>query len=195
MKPATLATFETAFGGDPDPWRTFTDRDEAMKRQAILHALGPGRWGRLLELGAGAGANSAALADRSLRLDATDGAKASLPLIRRALEGRPRARTLALALPAPFPRPAYDAVVLAELLYYLPAEAMAEVARETRRRLRPGGRLVLAHHHVQFHDFAQRARGIHGRFLAAAGGLERTGRTVTTARWVVEGFVRVGGAS
>jgi SAM-dependent methyltransferase len=187
---ATLADFEGKYAADPDPWGLFTRRDEAVKRAALLHALGPGRFGRVLELGAGAGANSLALADRALRLDATDGAPASVALIRRALRGRPRARAGLLALPAPLPRPTYDAIVVAELLYYLSPRDMAATARRVRRALRPGGRLVLAHHHVDFHDFAQPARGVHARFLAAAGGAWRAGRTVRNGRWRVTGYAR-----
>lgn len=71
MRAITLDGFERTFAADPDPWRTFANRDEATKRTAILHAIGAGPHGRILELAAGNGSNSRELAARTLRLDAT----------------------------------------------------------------------------------------------------------------------------
>lgn len=186
MKPIDLAGFEDTFGGDDDPWRTFSDRDEAVKRAAILHALGPGPIGRVLELGAGNGSNSVAIAARALRLDATEGTAKGTALIARALRGAARTRALQLALPARFPRARYDAIVVAELLYYLGARDMARVAADVATGLRPGGRLVLAQHRIDFHDFTQHAEGIHERFLAAT---KRDWTAVAerrTGRWIVQ---------
>ena len=73
MKAIDLAGFADKFAAEDDPWRTFSARDETVKRQAILRALGPGPIGRVLELAAGNGSNSAAIAPRALRLDATEG--------------------------------------------------------------------------------------------------------------------------
>ena len=62
MKAIDLSGFAAKFAADEDPWRTFSNRDEAVKRAAILHALGPGPLGRVLELGSGNGSNSRAIA-------------------------------------------------------------------------------------------------------------------------------------
>ena len=52
-------------------------------------------------------------------------------------------------------------------------------------RLRGDGTIVLAHHRIDFYDFAQHAAGIHARFLAETG-RRWTVRTVRrTRRWVV----------
>lgn len=192
MRPITLEGFEATFRGDDDPWATFADADEALKRDAILHAAGAGPLGRVLELGAGNGSNSVALAGRALRLDATEGTRAGAALTARALEGERRSRALQLALPGRFPRPIYDCVVVAELLYYLAPGDMAQVARDVARALRPGGRLVLAHHEIDFHDFAQPAKGLHRRFLAATGAAWRRVGGRRTRRWCVTGLVRQG---
>lgn len=186
MKPITLDGFEHTFASDPDPWRTFADADEALKRRAILHAIGAGPWGRVLELGAGNGSNSVAIAARALRLDATEATATGTRLIADALGGRTRrARAIRLAVPAPLPRSTYDIVAIAELLYYLSPRAMRRTARDVARALRPGGTLVLAHHRIDFHDFAQHARHLHRHFLMATGIDWRTRSVRATGRWTV----------
>jgi cyclopropane fatty-acyl-phospholipid synthase-like methyltransferase len=180
-----LAGFEAKFAGDGDPWSTWTDPDEALKRRAILHALGPGPLGRVLELGAGNGSNSHAIARRALRLDATEATAAGTALVAAAVAGLPRARAIRLAVPHRPPRPGYDAIVVAELLYYLSPGDMGALARQVRRLLRPGGVLVLAHHRITFYDFVQHAAPIHRRFLAATGRGWRVRRVRRTGRWRV----------
>lgn len=185
MKPIALSGFEGKFDADPDPWRTWSDGDEALKRAAILHALSAARWGRVLELGAGNGSNSRPLAQRALRLDATEATEAGTRLVARALVDEPRGRALRLVVPARPPRATYDAVVVAELLYYLDPRAMRTLAHQVARLLRPGGRLVLAHHRITFYDFAQHADGIQDRFLAATGAQWRCRIVRRTGRWTV----------
>lgn len=165
MRPIDLTGFAEKFAAHDDPWRTYSDRDEAVKRGAILHALGPGPLGRVLELGSGNGSNSRAIAARALRLHATEGTVEGTALTARAIADRPRARAIRLALPARFPQRDYDAIVIAELLYYLAPQAMRHVAKCVAQALRPGGRLVLAHHRIDYYDFAQHAAGIQQRFL------------------------------
>jgi cyclopropane fatty-acyl-phospholipid synthase-like methyltransferase len=170
MRPIALSGFADKFAGDPDPWSTWTDPDEALKRDAILHALPAGRVGRMLELGAGNGSNSKALAGRALRLDATEATAEGTTLVAEAVAWRGRrARAATLVVPAPPPRGTYDVIVVAELLYYLSLRDLHALARQVRRGLRANGTLVLAHHRITFYDFAQRAEHIHAHFLNATG--------------------------
>lgn len=185
MKTIDLSGFANKFAGDDDPWRTFSDRDEAVKRAAILHALGPGPLGRVLELASGNGSNSRAIAPRALRLDATEGTAEGTRLTARTIARWPRSRAITLALPARFPRSHYDAIVIAELLYYLSPRAMREMALAVGDALRPGGRLVLAHHRVDYYDFAQHAAGIQTRFLAMTGATWTVGAVRSRSRWQV----------
>lgn len=186
MRPITIAGFDAKFAADHDPWRTFEDSDEALKRGAILHAVGAGPWGRVLEIAAGNGSNSAAMAPRARRLDATEATGCGTKLVIKAL--RPyqgRARAIQLAVPARFPRVCYDTIVIAELVYYLSPRAMAQTARDVAVSLRAGGTLVLAHHRIDYPDFAQHAANIHHRFLAATGQSWRVRHVRSTGRWSV----------
>lgn len=187
-KPITLAGFEATFVGNPDPWNTFAATDERRKRHAIFHALGPHRFGRVLELASGNGSNTRALATRALRLDATDGAPRAVELTRAVVADMPRAAVRHLALPGRFPHPRYDAIVAAEILYYLSPGAMTVVVGEIARALRPGGRLVLAHSHIRFADAAQSPMGVHDRFVRALS--LRRARHVRTERWNVDAYIR-----
>lgn len=185
MKAIGLDGFADKFAGSRDPWGTFTNRDEAVKRMAILHALGAGPIGRVLELASGNGSNSRAIAPRALRLDATDGTDEGTRLTAEAIAGCHGARAIRLALPAPLPRLQYDAVIIAELLYYLAPADMARVAADVAAALRPAGRLVLAHHRIDFYDFAQHARGIQERFLRLTGAAWRIRSVRASRRWAV----------
>lgn len=193
MRPITLAGFDAKFAGNDDPWRTFDDADEALKRRAILHAMGPEPWGRVIELAAGNGSNSAAIAPRARRLDATEATASGTALVAKAIASRgKRARAIRLAVPARLPRPAYDIALVAELLYYLTPRAMAQTARDVAAALRPGGTLVLAHHRVDYPDFAQHAAHIQRRFLAATGARWRVRVARRTGRWIVLSCQRFG---
>jgi cyclopropane fatty-acyl-phospholipid synthase-like methyltransferase len=185
VRPITLAGFEGKFADNDDPWSTFADRDEALKRDAILHAANVPPLGRVLEIAAGNGSNSAALAPRALRLDATEATATGTALVARAVAPWHRARAVQLTVPARFPRATYDAIVVAEVLYYLTARDMAQTARDAAAALRPGGTLVLAHHRIDFPDFAQHAAHIHARFLAATGRAWRVRMVRRTGRWIV----------
>ncbi|MBB4154228.1 cyclopropane fatty-acyl-phospholipid synthase-like methyltransferase [Sphingomonas jinjuensis] len=186
MKPITLAGFERTFSNDSDPWRTFSDHDEATKRAAIRHAIGAGPHGRILELAAGNGSNSRMIAARALRLDATEATAAGTRLVGLALRNHShRARAIRLAVPARFPRIRYDIIVIAELLYYLSPHAMRQMARDVASALRPGGQLVLAHHRIDFHDFAQHAAHLQQAFLDQTGREWNCKIVRRTGRWLV----------
>lgn len=185
MKPIDLKGFEAKFANNADPWSTWTNPDEALKRRAVLHALGPGPIGRVLELGAGNGSNSRSLARRALRLDATEATAEGTRLVAKAIAIHPRARARRLIVPARPPRQRYDAIVIAELLYYLRPRDMRRLAAQVRSHLRPGGRLVLAHHRITFYDFVQHADAIHERFLRDTGAMWRQRPVRCTGRWRV----------
>jgi SAM-dependent methyltransferase len=193
MRPIDVAGFQAKFADNGDPWSTWTNRDEAVKRAAILHALGPGVRGRVLELGAGNGSNSLALARRALRLDATEATAAGTALVAAAVADHfPRARASVLVVPHAPPRPVYDAIVIAELLYYLDTVTLRRLAKQVARLLRPGGRLVLAHHRITFYDFAQHADGIQERFLRSTACRWRVRDVRRTGRWIVLACTRRG---
>jgi len=185
MRPITLSGFADKFAQNSDPWNTWEAPDEVLKRRAILHAVPARISGRVLELGAGNGSNSRALARRSLRLDATEATQEGTQLVARAIAASPRARAFRLVAPERPPRNRYATIVIAELLYYLSKRDMAKLARQVAGLLAPGGTLVLAHHRITYYDFAQHADGIQDRFLALTGVAWSCRPTRRTGRWSV----------
>ena len=186
----TLAEFDARFRADPDPWGTTRKRDEAVKRQAILHALGGGRHGRVWELGSGNGSNSPWLARRAMRLVATDGSAKAVELTAQALDAYPKAEALEGRLPDGVPEGRVDAVVIAEVLYYLTDAQIARLGQRLASALRPRSRVVLAHHLTDFSDTASRPADCHARLWRAlwqSGRNPDSPRTLSrTRRWRVE---------
>jgi SAM-dependent methyltransferase len=152
VRPLSLEDFEERFRDDSDPWQTLTSRPEAVKRRHILRAAGHRRWGCGLELAAGNGSNSAALAARIGRLDVCEATAAGHALAGKAAAACPNIRLWRHIVPEPFPADRYDLIVIAELLYYLRREDLRHLAEEITRTLRPAGRLILVHHHCRFPD-------------------------------------------
>jgi chemotaxis methyl-accepting protein methylase len=88
-------------------------------------------------------------------------------------------------VPGRLPRRHYDIIVVAELLYYLSPQEMRRTARDLAAALDPGGLLVLAHHRIDFPDFAQHAAKIQRRFLTATGRRWRVRIVRKNGRWCV----------
>lgn len=146
--------FEALFASDPDPWRYAVAPFESYKRGILLRACGTRRYGRGLELGCANGETTAALADRCLRLTATDGSATALEIARRRNRGRDRARFVQAVLPNEMPSGPFDLIVVSEVLYYLSPEALRRCLLRLGQALAPGGRIVLLHHIVPFDDAA-----------------------------------------
>lgn len=180
---ATLDHFDRLFTGAADPWGTRTSRDEAHKRRVVLRMLGTQTHGRVLELGCGNGSNSRVLAKKALSLDACDGSKAALRRAAQTVGDLSRVQLHHLPLPGRFPASTYDAIVIAELLYYLEDRTLVSVVREIERSLRPGGSLVLCHHHRQFADAAQCQADLHRRFVTGSRINWLIERQFRTSRW------------
>lgn len=163
-----VAGFEALFASDPDPWRYAEAPFEHYKRGILLRACGTRRYGRGLELGCANGETTAALADRCLRLTATDGSATALDIARRRNSGRENVTFVEAVLPEAMPAGPFDLIVVSEVLYYLSPKALRHCLSALEQAIAPGGRIVLLHHIVPFDDAATlpaRATMIAKRFL------------------------------
>ncbi|MDH4094487.1 MAG: class I SAM-dependent methyltransferase [Betaproteobacteria bacterium] len=131
---------------DCDPW--------LQRWLPLLAARGGGA--PVLELGCGAGRDTAALAAAGL---AVFGLDTSAPALRRARARLPGVRFLRRDLRAPLPvAPGGTGAIVASLcLHYFPWRETAAVAARLRRALRPGGVLLCRLNSIR--DFHHGARG------------------------------------
>ena len=187
---ATLAHFDNIFSRAPDPWHTRSSHAEEHKRNTILAFLGGAPHGRVLELGCGNGSNSVHLARRALSVDACDGSDQALRRAASVVDEIPNVTLHHKPLPARFPHDRYGAIIIAELLYYLDDKCLAATMREIDRTLRPGGLLILCHHHRQFADAAQRQSGLHERFVQRSRVDWVTTRMRRTSKWTAQALRR-----
>jgi SAM-dependent methyltransferase len=106
--------------------------------QRILLRQLPPRYGRVLDVGCGAGAFAARLAERAGHVDAVDKSAAMIEAARRRAPANvtcSRADVMELALPAEH----YDAIVSITALHHVP---LADALRRLAPALRPGGVLA-----------------------------------------------------
>ncbi len=135
------------FGKREDPFSYSTEPYELARLELLDAALGGGRLGRVLELACAEGHFTERLVRRAASVTALD---ISAVAIERARRRAPGARffegDLLVWEPA---EAAFDAIVVAEVLYYLDRPGVkAEFEALFPRiagRLRPGGRLVMSH--------------------------------------------------
>jgi len=102
--------------------------------------------GRVLEIGAGTGANLTHYPDGVAELVLTEPSEEMLRRLRRRVAARSRSGTVvqAQAQSLPFNDASFDTAVATVVLCSVPSQA--EALREVRRVLRPGGQLLFAEH-------------------------------------------------
>ena len=180
--------FEDKFVRSDDPWGTYERRDEVRKRAVILQLLHNRRYGRILELGCGNGSNTRELAKRAHHVTAVDASLQAVRISRIAMASARGCRVCVCNIPKDFPTGKFDAAVIAELLYYFRPEAMPILAAKLATSLKPGAVVILAHHHVTFHDFVQPAQGIHRRLADITSRLRKQ-REIHTLKWTVSRYI------
>lgn len=137
---APVRRFADLYAAADDPWQTRTSWYERRKRDVVLACLPRERYAHAAEPGCGLGTLTGALVARCDRVTASDPVPAAVDAARRA--AGPGAEVLAAALPDPTTLPAdADLVVLSEVLYYLAADVVAQVAD----RIPTGADVVLVH--------------------------------------------------
>lgn len=157
------------FGKREDPFSYSTDPYEISRLGALEAALGPAPLGRVLEAACAEGHFTEKLARRASSVLALD---ISAVALGRARRRAPTARFAEgdLMTWEPGPEAPFDAVVVAEVLYYLDRPGVKAEFEALFPRiaswLRPGGRLVMSHAFAGEAELAHR-RSFRERFEAA----------------------------
>lgn len=187
------AGFEARFRETIDPWDYATSPFEAWKRSVLLHACGPGPFGRALELACAIGETTRVLAPRCLRLDAVDSSQTAVVEAARRTRGLPNVRLSVALLPEEMPRGPFDLIVASEILYYLPERPFRRLLERVEAALAPGGRVVLLHHLRPFDDAAILPRRAQALAIAALGRRLRFVRLANAGRFQAAALCRGSG--
>jgi ubiquinone/menaquinone biosynthesis C-methylase UbiE len=136
----------SAVGYDLLPWLLLLGRERAFRERLVrLARLEPGQ--SVLDIGCGTGSLAIAAKRRGGRSGTVEGIDASLAMVARARRKASKAGvdvpfTSGVVEALPFPDGHFDAVLSTVMLHHLPREARQQCAREMRRVLKPGGRVL-----------------------------------------------------
>lgn len=156
MSPAApQAHFERLYGHSADPYAVRTRWYEQRKRALLLASLPRQRFRRCYEPGCGNGELTAELAARCDSVLAADFSAQALRVARQRTAALAQVQLAQHVLPDQWPlTEQFDLVVLSEVLYFLPVDAVRRVARHCARSLASDGTLVACDWRA---DFAGRA--------------------------------------
>ncbi len=115
------------------------------ERPAVLALIGDVAGRRVLDAGCGAGAHTAALAERRANVTGIDSSAAMLAIAAHRLKSAARFHQADLRDPLPFEDQSFDAILASLVMHYL--QDWGPALREFRRVLALDGRLVISTHH------------------------------------------------
>ena len=124
-------TFDDLFANDPDPWNFETSAYEAIKRRETLAMLHSDRCPRAIEVGCANGVLTAQLADVCEKILAVDVSANALRHAARRVAPLDNVELLHAEVPREWPEGTFDLIVLSEILYFLSAEEVAQMARRS----------------------------------------------------------------
>jgi SAM-dependent methyltransferase len=134
--------FERLYEESPDPWDYGSSEYEREKYAATLAAIGPGPYGRALEVGCSIGIFTEMLTPRCERLVAMDFSPRAIALASERLQGRSRVELLQGSFPEEVPAGRWDLVVCSEVLYYLDSDTFLRSLEWLRSQVSQGTRVV-----------------------------------------------------
>ena len=137
--------FDDLYAGERDPWEFETSAYEQAKYDATLAALPASRYRRGLEVGCSIGVLTARLGDRCASLVAVDVSEKALDAARVRCRTLPNVAFENMSVPAEWPAGIFDLIVLSEVVYYLDAGDVSQLANRVRASLEFGGHVVLVH--------------------------------------------------
>ncbi len=134
--------------------------ESANLKKSIFKFLGPGALlgKNVLEIGTGIGRFTQDLADLSASLTSIDLSHTMLERARQSMKTSPNVNFLkASASSLPFEDRSFDYIFEVTVLLHMPDEKFQEIIRESKRVLKPGGKLFLcgplADSHTQIHQY------------------------------------------
>lgn len=135
--------FDALYAENIDPWNFAASAYEREKYQATLNALPRDRYNSGLEVGCSIGELTRLLSSRCDHLLGVDVSNIALEEARRRTADLPNISYQQAELPAAWPDGVFDLIVLSEVLYFLSAREIVELAERVGRALSPSGDCLL----------------------------------------------------
>ena len=127
----TASALQAIYANGDDPWHFATSPYEQEKFRATRAALSHDRYEAALELGCGNGALARHLAPLCNSYTGLDAVETALLAAQSAL---PQGRFIQGFLPCALPTTRFDLIVLSEILYFLDADEITDLARDIEGR-------------------------------------------------------------
>ncbi|MGB7146502.1 SAM-dependent methyltransferase [Mycobacterium sp.] len=160
-----------------DPWELGTRWYEQRKYAITLAMLPKDRYAHAFEPGCSVGVLTALLTQRCGRVTATDVAAAALANAERRLHGsgrRDQVTLLRQSVDEPWPPDPFDLLVLSEIGYYLPPDALRGILDRQCPRLAVGASVIAAHWRHPVDDYLMSGDQVN-EVVAATTGLHLIG--------------------
>jgi SAM-dependent methyltransferase len=180
--------FEELYRRDPDPWDLATSDYERAKYAETVAAVGARRR-RALEVGCSIGVLTARLAPLCDPLLAVDASAHAVEAARARLQGVAGVRVERRSVPRELPAGPFDLIVCSEVLYYWDPPGLAELWRDLRGALAPGGSLLAVHWRGPVRHYPQGGDAVHAALRADAGDLA-VGLSLTRPAFRLDRFDR-----
>jgi SAM-dependent methyltransferase len=175
LRRGSRSSLERFYAGAHDPFNFDSNPYEHAKFDDLLEVIGPGPFGRALEVGCSIGTFTERLAPRCDDLLATDISQAAVERARRRLAGHPNVRVERRTIPGEMPDGRFDLIVCSDVLYYLPTWRLRRTLGLLAGRLAPAGAIVSLHW-LGEHGAPVPGDEVHDLQEAAWGALEHTER-------------------
>lgn len=141
--PPRMQEFDALYLNDPDPWRFLTSEYEKNKYAVTLAALPQKRYRCAIEAGCSIGVLTEKLSARCDQVIGLDISGVAIALARSRSTQCEHVRFLQARLPDDWPDVSADLIVLSEILYFLQAWQIEELARHVAQSWEDNGNCVL----------------------------------------------------
>ncbi len=174
--------FDALYNDNTDPWQYQTRWYEKRKRDICLAILPQSQYNNAIELGCGNGVLSELLAQRCQALVSIDGNQRAVQLAKERLAELSHVKVIQGVVPnrllnlkeaiievsplsndTPTIEPAFDLIVISEILYYLSPNDIDTVIAWTQQNLAIGGTLLCCHWRYAIDGFTMTGETVHQR--------------------------------
>lgn len=156
--------FKDVYAANEDPWNFETSEYEAAKYSVTIALLPGEKYENALEIGCSIGVLTQMLAEKCIRLLATDVSEKALDVAAKRCAELDNVSFQLLSFPKELPKGQYDLIMISEVAYYLSYNDWEYAMKILLERILTGGHIVLVHWLPEVHDYPQTGDEVHNSF-------------------------------